>query len=172
MTESMKIILIGFMGAGKSTVAALVADQLNLPFIEMDDEIIKVSGLKSIPEIFALHGEATFRAFESEVARKTGSLPSGIISTGGGIVTVAANMHSLKNGRVCIVYLRTSFETVKDRIPNPEARPLLRDPVAAEKLFHARKALYEQWADITIDTDNLSPEEVCSQVVSKIESLV
>jgi len=106
----MKIILIGFMGSGKTTVASILAKKLNLEVIEMDDLIIKKSG-KSINQIFNQDGEERFREMEIEVSKSLMSKDECIISSGGGIVMNKINIDFLrKNGK--IVFLKKSFSEI------------------------------------------------------------
>ena len=91
-----KLILIGFMGAGKSTVATHLASRFNISVVEMDELIISRSGFGSIPEIFAAKGESFFRDLESEVARTLAQQSNLIISSGGGVIGRPENMEQLK----------------------------------------------------------------------------
>ena len=166
-----KLILIGFMGAGKSTVAANLSVQLNIPALEMDELIISRSGFGSIPEIFAAKGEAFFRDLESEVARTLAQQSNLIISSGGGVIGRPENMEQLKTNNGIVIFLRSTFATVISRNGDLTTRPLFRDGKLALALFNERAPTYACWADITVDTDDRSIGEVCSEIVSGIESL-
>jgi len=161
----MKLILIGFMGSGKTTVGCLLAQKLGLGVIEMDDLIIKKEG-KNINKIFAEDGEARFRELESQIAKDLVKKENVVISTGGGVVIKAENIENLKiNGKT--IFLRTSFLEIKKRLTNIEDRPLFKDKISAEKLFNSRQKLYEKNADLIVDTDGKSVEEVTYEIISQ-----
>lgn len=163
-----KIILIGFMGAGKSTVATRLSARLGVPVREMDESIVARSKLSSIPEIFEKHGEPFFRDLESEVAESLAQERNVVVSTGGGVIGRPRNMELLRQNGGLVIYLRSSFSTVEARNAGLETRPLFKDSTKAKQLFAARVPIYEQWADITIDTDGKLPEEVCSEIASRL----
>ena len=134
----MKISLIGFMGSGKTSVAKVLARKLNLKNIEMDDLVLKKSKRQSIPEIFSKDGEAHFREIEIEVARDLRTEKDKIISTGGGVIMNKITIDYLKeNGK--IIFLKTSFKTILDRLINDVSRPLFKDKSKARKLFLFRE---------------------------------
>ena len=165
-----KIVLIGFMGAGKSAVAEILAQALKLKLVEMDAEIVKRSGRSSVPEIFDLDGELRFRALEAEVSQALVSAQNVIISCGGGVVMNEANMQALaQNGT--IIFLETQLETVLTRLADAEDRPLLRDKTQFESLFVLRQPLYRQAADITVSTDHQSPSQVAETVLQALSKI-
>ena len=147
-----------------------LASRLNLPIHEMDSLIVERSKLASIPEIFELHGEPFFRDLESEVAEALASHGSCVISTGGGVVGRPHNMERLTAHGGVVVFLRTSFDTVSTRNEGLETRPLFKDGKRARALFNERTPLYERWATIVVDTDNRSVDEVCSEIISRLEA--
>jgi len=164
LIKNTKLVLIGFMGSGKTTVAKILAKKLNLELIEMDDLIIKRSG-KSIDQIFKNDGETKFRELESQIAADQRNKENVVISTGGGIITNEDNIINLKkNGKM--VFLKTSFSEIKKRLKNIEDRPLFKNKQAAEKLFEFRQKLYEKNADLIINTDGRSVEEVAYEIIS------
>ena len=161
----MKIILIGFMGSGKTTVANILAKKLNLEVVEMDQLILTKSGRNNISEIFSLDGEKHFRALETKVCQSLKDQDGLIISTGGGVIGNKINIMNLKNnGR--IFYLKTSFSIIDKRLKNDRTRPLFKDKKAAKKLFDIRQNLYEKWADCTILTDKKSTDEVANCLIN------
>lgn len=162
----MKIILIGFMGSGKTTIAKILAKKLNLEVIEIDNLILKKSGRKSISEIFSLDGEEHFRDLETKVVRKISELDDVIVSTGGGIVMKARNKKFLKKGT--IIFLKTTFGTLEKRLKDDNSRPLFKDKVKAKKLFDLRQNLYKKWADHTILTDKKSVDEVVNNLLKNL----
>ena len=165
--KPMNIVLIGYMGAGKSTVAKLLSEQTGLPVIEIDSEILAQSGLSSISEIFEQKGEAHFRQLEKQAVSATSLKTGVIISCGGGVVMSYDNIAALrKSGK--IIYLATSFNTITQRLNNTDTRPLFQDESMAHLLYQIRLPLYTQYADDVIQTDKLSPAEIANIIASKI----
>lgn len=164
------VFLIGFMGAGKSTVAALVAEQLGMPLCDLDS-LVERRANRSVAEIFATEGEAGFRRLESEALASLEDEPPGVIACGGGVVLADANrsaMHRL--GRV--VLLEVSAGEALARIGDDDTRPLLAGAggaLAATALLAARESLYRAAADIAIDTSGRTAAEVASEVVAWLE---
>lgn len=169
MQKIVKIVLIGFMGSGKSSVAARLAPIINFHVCDMDTEIVRRSNYASIPAIFSEHGETYFRDLESEVARSLSHAPRTIISTGGGVVTRPENLTSLKTSGSVVIYLKASFEELAQRIGDFSDRPLFQDPIKAKKLFDERLPLYEGFADLTINTGGESLEAVCATILHELE---
>jgi shikimate kinase len=166
------IVLIGFMGAGKSSAGRALARKLGWPRFDTDEMVSARMGL-SIPEIFAQLGEAVFRDAESDAL---GQLPEGtaaIIVTGGGIVLRPENVQALRRlGRV--VHLEANEETLFQRISRRAARPLLQteNPRATlAELLGVRQPLYREAAHAKLDTSRLSHEEVAEAILKTIESL-
>lgn len=162
----MKFILIGFMGAGKSTVAKLLAKKLNYSLIEMDEIVLKKSKRKSINEIFQKDGELYFRELEIAVAKDLKDKDKVVISTGGGVVINKIILDYLKKGGKTI-YLKTSFSEILKRLKNCQGRPLFKDKKLAKKLFNFRKYLYQEYADLIVETDKKSVEEIIYEIISK-----
>jgi shikimate kinase len=168
----MKIILIGFMGSGKSEVGRELSKSLNLPFIEMDKLILQKSGRKNINEIFENCGELYFRKLEEEVAKQLATLEEAVISTGGGVVLDRMIIACLKNRpEDTVVWLATKFATICERLKNDKTRPLFADIKNAKKLYKARKTLYENYADMTIATNDKSIEDIAYEIAKGIGEL-
>lgn len=163
------IFLIGFMGAGKSTVACLVADSLAMPCADLDDVIESRSG-SMVSELFAETGEEGFRALETDVlASLEGSTPT-VIACGGGIVTRPENRAALKRMGT-VVLLEVSAEEAIARVGDATTRPLLSGPsgaLAATSLLKAREALYRSVSDTVVDTEGRTPEQVAALIVSAL----
>ena len=165
------IILEGFMGSGKSTVSELISDKLELELIDTDEAIEEAEGRK-ISEIFEQDGEEAFRDMETELMEMVISehMRETVISLGGGLPVREKNRELLKRaGKV--VYLRTSPETVYDRLKGDDTRPLLKseNPLARIKeLQDKRGKIYEEAADIIVDTDGKTPAEVADEIISAI----
>lgn len=164
----MKIILIGFMGAGKTTIGKILAKKLKMDLIEMDELVLKKSKRKTINEIFALDGERRFRELEIEVGRELKNVDEVVISTGGGVVMNKIILDYLKEGNGQIIFLKTSFAEIVKRLKNTSDRPLFKDKNKAKKLFDLRRRLYEEYSDYIVETDNKNPQ----LIVKEIEKLI
>lgn len=150
-------ILIGFMGSGKSTIASL----LDPKFVDMDAVITDRIGV-SIADFFASHGESKFREIESQVLAELADSDQ-VIATGGGVVVNPLNRAILaKNSET--IYLKASFETLYQRIQNDKSnvRPLFvnNDKAAFKAIFDDRQDFYEESANLIIDVDQKTPEEI------------
>ncbi|CAA0114500.1 Shikimate kinase 1 [BD1-7 clade bacterium] len=162
-----KIILVGPMGAGKTTIGRMLAQELGLPFKDVDHMVVEQAGA-DIPWIFDMEGELGFRKRETQSLLASIDGESAIIATGGGIVTQAEN-RKLLNLQSCVVYLATSVEQQYQRTLKDKNRPLLQqsDPrQVLEDLMAIRRPLYEEVADITIETDRNRPKAVVNQIIS------
>jgi len=166
------IFLVGFMGAGKTTVARLLAERLDRPCVDVD-EIIEAESGRSVREIFEDEGEPAFRALESRALLSLQTAEPSVVACGGGIVTRDENRSALKR-LGCVVYLKVSAGETLARVGADGTRPLLSGPggvLAATSLLEARESLYAAVADISIDTVGLSAEQVADEVASAIEGL-
>lgn len=162
----MKFILIGFMGAGKTSIGKALANKLKLKMIEMDDLILKKSGRKSIEELFSKDGERQFREWEIEVAKDLQDRNNLIISTGGGVVMNRIILDYLRsNGKT--IFLKTSFFEIEKRLKNDSSRPLFKDKNKARKLFSFRQSLYKEYADLIVFTDGKSVKKITYEIISK-----
>jgi len=161
------IVLVGFMGAGKSTVGALLADELALPFVDTDKLVQKRAGA-TIPGIFASGGEEAFRSLEREVVAEVLRGPRSVVALGGGAVTDPETRSDLMDSLV--LYLDTSYSSVIERIGEAADRPMLQlgDPF---ELFQARHRLYRLAADIVIETDAKDPKHVARESAAMVELL-
>jgi shikimate kinase len=158
------VILVGFMGAGKSSVGRLLARRLGRCFVETDDMITAREGA-SIPQIFATHGEAHFRAAEAEAVRLLALKRGDVIATGGGLPCREGVPQALR-ALGTVVWLAGDFATLYDRARGVAGdRPMLagRSRADAEALYRAREPFYRQ-ADITVDTSALGPDQVAARV--------
>jgi shikimate kinase len=158
------VILVGFMGAGKSSVGRLLARRLGRCFVETDDMIVAQEG-RSIPEIFAVRGEAHFRAAEMEAVRLLALKRGDVIATGGGLPCRDGVPEALRALGI-VVWLAGDFATLYARARGAkDERPMLasRSPADVEALYRAREPYYRQ-ADITVDTTVLGPDQVAARV--------
>jgi shikimate kinase len=159
------IALIGFMGAGKSSVGHLVAEQLHFNYLDTD-ELIQSRAGRTISEIFKTDGEPAFRKMESELVKELATRTKTVIATGGGLPVNPENLAGLKTCAL-VVCLWASPETIWERVRHQAHRPLLHDPDPKKKirdLLAAREAFYKQ-ADVLVNTELRSVREVAQQVV-------
>lgn len=160
------IVLIGFMGTGKSSTGRLLAGRLGRPFIDVDRKIECESGLTA-GEIFARHGEAYFRTLEKNAIARVSRHRKAVIATGGGAVLDPDNMARLRAGGV-VVCLTASVQTILERTGRRSTRPLLarhdREEIVA-RLLAERAPLYAQ-ADFVIDTSNTPPRLVAEKIIA------
>ncbi len=162
------IYLLGFMGAGKTTVGKLLSKKINYSFVDLDSEIESNQNCK-ITVIFEKHGEKHFRKIETEVLIKYSKYINQVFSTGGGIVIKDENWEIMKNNGVT-VYLKASIETLFNRLKHKTTRPLLNvdSPFErAKELFLSRKSFYEK-ADLIIDRERLGPEDVAEAIIKEL----
>ncbi len=163
------LFLIGFMGAGKSSVGRLLAADLGVPFIDLDESITTQAG-RSIPEIFESEGEEAFRQLETEALLSLQDSTHSVVACGGGVVLAAANRGTLKRMGT-VLYLKVDAAEALARIGDTSTRPLLSGPagaMAATSLLAARECLYEALADKVVDTRGLSIPEVAQSALKAI----
>ncbi|MFN2621305.1 MAG: shikimate kinase [Chthoniobacterales bacterium] len=164
------IVLIGFMGAGKSSVGRTLARITGLSRFDTDEMVAARFGL-TIPKIFAAHGEETFREAETEALRELSGKGQTIVVTGGGIILRAENV-ALLHELGTIVYLSADEETLFARISRRSTRPLLQtaNPRATlTELLAKRLPFYRDAADLEVDTSGLTHEEVARIILNRIE---
>jgi shikimate kinase len=161
------VILVGFMGAGKSSVGRILATTLGRCFVETDDMITAAEG-RPIPEIFAEKGEAHFRALEDETVRLVALKRGDVIATGGGLPCGEGRAEALR-AIGTVVWLSGDFGTLYERALRGGDRPMLsgRTRGQAEALYEARKPFYGK-ADLVVDTTGLNPDQVAARVVAAL----
>ncbi|WP_188880634.1 shikimate kinase [Alicyclobacillus cellulosilyticus] len=165
------IALVGLMGAGKTSVGREVAERLAVPFIDLDEEIVRRQGC-SIPDIFAASGETGFRRMEHDVLQDVTMARAGqggVLATGGGVVVTPEN-RTLLRASWHVVWLRARVETLVERLARDEAeRPLLQTghPLAmrVRELARIRTPWYREVAHAVVDVDGLSVAAVAEQVI-------
>lgn len=165
-THYSNIVLIGMPGAGKSTIGVLLAKHTSRGFIDTD-LLIQTSQQRSLQDIVDMDGYAVLRKLEEETLLGL-KVHDHIISTGGSAVYSDQAMQHLKSDGL-LVYLEVDLVTLRARIGDFGQRGLAR-PVdqSLEALFSERSGLYEHYADITVSTVNLTPEEVCTKIITDI----
>lgn len=170
--KGINVFLIGMMGAGKTTVGRLVADQLGYRFFDTDALIEQVAG-KTINEIFADSGEEAFRQLEAQVLSELSAYTRLTIATGGGIVTQRLNWSYLHHGLV--VWLDAPIDVLIARLQNDATRPLLQGSNPAQslqKLFDQRRSLYAE-ADLQIPISaSETPEAIALRIIAEIPTVL
>ncbi len=164
MCEAERIVLVGFMGAGKSTVGRLVARRLAWGFEDMDSRIEARAG-RTIAAIFEDEGEEAFRALEREEALLLRKLPRRVVATGGGAFTRAETREALQE-RAVTVWLRCDLETALARVPHDGARPLAGNRDIMRALLAERDSTYRM-ADVVVDATG-APEQVAERLVALV----
>ncbi len=160
------IILVGFMGTGKSTIGRKLSLTLGYPLVDTDQLIVEKSQ-KSIPHIFEDEGEEAFRQMETQTLKDLAGSSNHIISTGGGIIGQSENRKLLKNLGY-VVWLIASPAEILNRTERDSSRPLLNndDPLGTiNDLLKARTPHYEETAHLSIETDQLSFDEITTGVI-------
>ena len=169
MLNAENVFLVGPMGSGKSAVGRQLATRLDLAFVDSDAEIEARTGV-DIPYIFEKEGEAGFREREREVLDALTGRSRVLLSTGGGAVLDPANRERLRS-RGCVVYLRTSVKQQFARTRRSGHRPLLSndDPLGTlERLMLVRAPLYEEAADLVVDTDGRKVGSVVEEIMRRL----
>jgi shikimate kinase len=159
------LVLVGFMGTGKSSVGRVVARHLRFAFCDTD-ELVEARSHKRIAEIFAEQGESVFREYERQVVADIALQQGAVISTGGGLGADPSNLALLKQHSL-VICLWASPETIWRRVRNQSHRPLLReaDPLdKIQRLLAERKPFYLQ-SDVLVNTERRSVQEVAQQVL-------
>lgn len=166
------IVLIGFMGTGKSSVSEYLSTMFAMKAVEMDEMIVRQEGM-SIPDIFGTYGEEYFRDLETELLVSLQSERNVVISCGGGAALREKNVAEMKkNGRV--VLLTASPEVIYSRLKDADDRPVLNGRKNVEgisELMEQRRGKYEAAADIVILTDGKSVHEICEELVQRLTEM-
>ncbi len=165
-----RLVLVGFMGAGKSTLGPILAGRLGWTFVDADLELESEAG-STIAELFTTVGEPAFRRMEAEVVARLLARPESVIALGGGAVESEATRSLLTNSPgTCMVFLRAPLEVLIDRCerqPDAAVRPILRRRDDVRQRFRARLPLYES-AHITVDTEGLTPQTVTGNLLQQM----
>ncbi|MEO0313872.1 MAG: 3-dehydroquinate synthase [Pseudomonadota bacterium] len=170
-TSTNNIFLVGLMGSGKTTIGRSLAKKLNLRFVDADQEIESRTGA-SIPLIFEIEGEASFRQREADVIRDLTAQQGIVLATGGGAV-LNENSRRLLRERGTVIYLRASVASIIQRTSHDKNRPLLQtaDPKAKiEALSRERAPLYQEVAHIIIETGRPNVHSVVQNILSQLQS--
>lgn len=167
MKQNGVIYLIGFMGAGKSSVAGELCKITGFRQIELDAYIEEKQGMK-IAELFERYGEEYFRNLEADALLSASEKKGAVISCGGGVILKDGNAERMKESG-CVVYLTASPETVYSRVKDSTERPVLNQNMSTEYirvLMENRREKYENAADITVTTDGKAIKDVCREIIA------
>jgi shikimate kinase len=165
----MNIVLIGMRGSGKTTVGKILARKLGRELVEMDELVTRRAGL-AIPEMVEKYGWSKFRDIEAEITSEVAERDNIVNATGGGVVTRGENVMKLKKAGV-LVWLKASVDTLLERIGEDTTRPLLVGKTQREDMeitLKERKPLYKRTADLVVDTENKTPEEVAEAIIKSL----
>lgn len=169
-----RILLTGFMGAGKSTIGRELAAQLGWAFLDLDTHLEQRTGA-SIPALFEAHGEPHFRRLESAALASTLALTNIVIALGGGTPEVHTNRLLIEQAPGTLtIFLDAPFPVLFDRCvlqalnPGATDRPVLRDPALAEARFRLRAPLYRRLARITQSTEDQTPAQTVSAILERL----
>ncbi len=165
-SKGKNLFFIGFMGAGKSTVAKEVAKRMGKQLIEMDEDLVKEAGM-SIAEIFEQKGEAYFRDMESRLIERISRKEDCVISCGGGTVLRKENVENMKKSG-SIIYLYATAETIYERVKNSSERPILNGNMNIQYiqgLMEKRCDIYEKAADKIVATDGRTLDDICEKIL-------
>jgi len=164
-----RILLVGMMGAGKTTVGRLLADRLGCPYLDSDEEVQAATG-RTVPELFAEHGEVAFRAAESAALAEAVAVDGPVVvAVAGGAVLDPANRDLLARSGT-VVWLRADPATLAGRVGDGDGRPLLDGDAAGalRRLDQVRAPLYRDLAQVTVDVDGLTAAQVADRVLAAV----
>lgn len=163
----MNIVLIGFRGAGKTGLAKILSEKLNMQLFSIDKMIEEKEG-KRIREIVAEKGWQYFRELESQIIEQLADVDNSIIDTGGGVVENPTNIDNLKKNGY-IIYVQASLKDIKQRILNDPDRPKLNPTLDVEDdltvTYNRRIPLYEEYSDFKVNSSNTSLEKCADQII-------
>lgn len=163
----MVAVLVGFMGAGKTTVGRIIAERLGQPFVDSDVLIEQRLG-REIRDIFAAEGEAYFREIEHATVADLVRGPESVIALGGGAVEDRRTRAVLRTARV--IHLRVSYDEAMSRTQGDRFRPLLSRP-DLDDVYQRRLPIYEDVSVFTIDTDGRRPDAIAHEVLAELTRL-
>jgi shikimate kinase len=169
-SEIRNIVLVGFMGAGKSSVGMELARLTGLRLVDLDRLIVDRRG-RPIKDIFAAEGEGAFRGYETEALRSIADAVGLVVATGGGVVGRPANWELMRRMGP-VIYLRAPWPVLRSRIAGCRERPLAapdRGENQVERLLRQRQPLYEQ-ADLIVDTDHKTIPEIAEEIRLEIKN--
>ncbi|MGN0915065.1 MAG: shikimate kinase [Succinivibrio sp.] len=172
LKNSGRIILIGPMGAGKTSIGKSLALVTTSAFVDIDEEIVKTAGM-SIPEIFSKDGETGFRELETEVLKKCLSYDNAVIATGGGAVMKEENRRLIQNGGF-VVYLHADVDVQYQRTLKDNNRPMINVDDRRERLsniFKVREPIYSSVCDFKVDSGLNSVHDCVEQIKDRLKEM-
>jgi len=167
-----RLVLTGFMGAGKSTIGRLLADRLNWQFLDLDAHLEARTGA-TIPQLFERHGEAHFRRLESTALASALGRDHTVLALGGGTPEELTNRLLLEQTPATFtIFLDAPFPTLFDRCMLQDiARPVLDDPAAAQLRFAHRHPLYRRLANLTVETTDSTPQQTVDSLLASLNQI-
>ncbi|MBM7867887.1 shikimate kinase [Heliobacterium gestii] len=164
--QKQNIVLIGFMGTGKSTVGRRLAARLGYRYVDTDVEVEQVTGM-TIAQIFDQYGEVRFRSEETLTARRMAAMERVVVATGGGIVLKPENVAALRSSGV-LIGLEATPEVIWSRVVRRSHRPLIKRDITVEDIgeMMARRTPYYSCADVTVDTSERSVPEIVEAILA------
>jgi shikimate kinase len=166
------VVLVGMMGAGKSSAGRRVAARLVWPFSD-SDAVVEARYGRTVGEIWRTDGEEAFRAMETDALHDALVDPTpSVIAAAGGVVLDPRNREAMREADAVVIWLRADPATLAGRVRHGDHRPLLDDDAAGtlQRMVDERRELYTEVADAVIDVDDLSLDEVAARILSEVEA--
>jgi shikimate kinase len=165
MVTNRNVVIVGFMGTGKTEVGRIVSEQMGRTFVDIDDQIVSAAGM-TINDIFKIHGEELFREIESGMIKRFSGIEGLVISTGGGSLLKAENVENLKRTGV-LICLTASPEEIARRTADERHRPLLDVPdrIGTVREMMAKRSRSYRQSDLTVDTDGKDAAAAAQEVL-------
>jgi shikimate kinase len=163
----MVVVLVGFMGAGKTTVGRILAERLGLPFVD-SDVLIECRLGRSIKDVFATEGEGFFRELEHRTVAELLGGQDAVLAVGGGALGDRRTREVLRHARV--VHLQVGYAEALDRVRNDGLRPMLQRP-DLESIYRSRLPVYDEVSTIRVTTHGRRPDDVATEVLEQLAAL-
>jgi shikimate kinase len=165
------LVLVGLMGAGKTTVGQRCAETLGRPFVDTDDLVVASTGM-TVAEIFERHGEAKFRALERDAVADACASPEALVIACGGGAVLDPDTRKRLHAAGLVVWLHAPPAVLGARVGDGSTRPLLRDGSVAtlERLASLRAPAYEDAADVVVHTEDRTVDDVAARVIEELQS--
>ncbi len=165
------IVLIGFMGSGKTSMGRFLSRELDYEFFDTDKEMENVTGLK-VNQIMKKYGKIRFASEERLIMKKLAAMDHTIIATGGSFIDNEENVNALKD-RSIFVFLDVEDEVIIDRLKRRKIRPFMEKGSLRElvpKIYGQRRPIYEKYADITVNTTEMTMEETAQEIMKRLQA--